>query len=146
MLGAITLFRRWRQRSDGSGVLTVAGWVLLAVALALWITAYGVEFGSVLGLTVSSLAAFAVIALHADFRRRGDEPERRDVAPLTLDRVGYHHSGLHSRRAFRRCGEPVYRFRHWTRTAVASREPVGAGDLSHAGHLGWRLGLAHLRQ
>lgn len=71
--GTGLLHASWRSVLPGHrGRLVLCGWLLLLLALMLWIEATGPEFGTVAGLTVPALSAWLLAGSTAETR----EPKR----------------------------------------------------------------------
>jgi hypothetical protein len=70
------LYASWLGRLSSRAIATATGWMLLALSMYVWARSAGVEFGSVFGLIIPALLAWALILSSIDRRNRRARDER----------------------------------------------------------------------
>jgi len=89
--GTGLLHASWRSLiRENRKLLVFSGWLMLLLALVLWIEATGPEFGTVLGLSVPALAAWILVTTTADTSKRTAQrrPRNDDGGNSVLDSTG----------------------------------------------------------
>ena len=69
----------WRRKGIRNGVLVLIGWLALALSLALWSSALGIEYG--VSYALAWFALCAIIAVILNREHRAPQPDR--AAPLS---------------------------------------------------------------